>query len=169
MKRIRVYEYGGPEELQIEDAPDTRPSSGEVLIRVGAIGVHPHDTYARSGNYGMRDPALPYTPGSDAAGVVEAVGSGVAGIVPGTRVYTSGTLSGAYAEFALCNPEQVQALPDAVGFVEGAAVFVPYATAYHAPCSTLGMRNLGTPFSCTVRAAELESRLCSLPVPPGSQ
>jgi NADPH2:quinone reductase len=132
MKRIRVYEYGGPEVLKIEDAEDLRADSGNVLIRVKATGVNPYDTYARAGTYGARTPKLPFTPGSDAAGIVEAVGSEVHGIVPGTRVYTSGTITGAYAEYTLCTPAQVHPLPSAISFAQGAALFVPYTTAYRA-------------------------------------
>jgi len=130
VKRIRVYEYGGPEVLKIEEAEDLRPETGEVLIRVKAAGVNPYDTYARSGNYGARTPTLPFTPGSDAAGVVEAVGPEVTHIAPGDRVYTSGTLTGAYAELALCKRSQVHPLPNEVSFAQGAGVFVAYATAY---------------------------------------
>jgi NADPH:quinone reductase len=132
MKRIRVTEYGGPEVLKIEDAEDLRPESGNVLIRVKAVGVNPYDTYARAGTYGARTPKLPFTPGSDAAGIVEAVGSGVHDIVPGARVYTGGTVTGAYAEYTLCTPLQVHPLPSAVSFAQGAALFVPYTTAYRA-------------------------------------
>jgi NADPH2:quinone reductase len=89
-------------------------------------------TYARSGNYGARTPALPFTPGSDAAGVVEAVGAQVTDVAPGDRIYTSGTLTGAYAELTLCERSQVHPLPQGVGFAQGAGMFVPYATAYRA-------------------------------------
>ena len=132
MKRIRVYEYGGPEVLKIEEAEDLRAESGNVLIRVKATGVNPYDTYARAGTYGPRTPKLPFTPGSDAAGIVESVGSEVHDIVPGTRVYTSGTISGAYAELTLCTPLQVHPLPSSISFAQGAALFVPYTTAYRA-------------------------------------
>lgn len=132
MKRIRVYEFGGPEVLKLEDADDSRPGVGEVLIRVKAAGVNPYDTYMRSGNYGARTPNLPFTPGSDAAGVVEAVGAQVADIAVGDRVYTTGTLTGAYAELALCRRAQVQPLPKEISFAQGAGIFVPYATAYRA-------------------------------------
>lgn len=78
MKAICVSEFGGPEVLKLEDVPDPRPPrSGEVLISVNAAGVNPYDTYMRAGGYGTRNPALPYTPGSDAAGVVESAGAGV--------------------------------------------------------------------------------------------
>jgi len=132
VKRIRVYEFGGPEVLKLEDATDPHPGPGEVLVRVHAAGVNPYDAYMRSGQYGARTPILPFTPGSDAAGIVEAVGSGVTEYAPGDRVYTTGTLTGAYAELTLCGRTQLQPLPSQVGFSEGAGVYVPYATAYRA-------------------------------------
>jgi NADPH:quinone reductase len=132
MKAICVSEFGGPEVLKLEDMPDPRPpQSGEVLIRVNAAGVNPYDTYMRSGAYGSGNPALPFTPGSDAAGVVESVGTDV-DLTPGRRVYTTGTITGAYAELALCKRPQVHPLPAAVNYAQGAGVYVPYATAYRA-------------------------------------
>ena len=131
MKAIRVGAFGGPEVLKVEQVPDPRPGAGEVLVRVKAAGVNPYDTYMRAGAYGSGNPALPYTPGSDAAGVVEAAGAD-SGFAPGQRVYTSGTLTGAYAELALCKRTQVHPLPGAVSFAQGAGVWVPYATAYRA-------------------------------------
>jgi NADPH2:quinone reductase len=95
------------------------------------VGVNPVDTYLRS-NTDNRGPKLPYTPGGDAAGVVEAVGAGVTSVKPGDRVYVGGSVSGAYAELSLCNEAQVHPLPAGVSFAQGAGVNVPYATAYHA-------------------------------------
>jgi NADPH2:quinone reductase len=132
VKRIRVQVFGGPEVLAIEEAEVPRPGPGQVLIRVRAAGVNPYETYSRSGSYGARNPALPYTPGSDAAGTVEAVGDGVRDLVPGERVFAMGTLTGSYAEFALCERARLQSLPGSVSFAQGAALFVPYATAYRA-------------------------------------
>src|SRR3984957_7354810 len=132
MKRIRVHAYGGPEVLVMEEAPDPRPGPQEVLIRVKAAGVNPYETYARAGTYGARNPILPYTPGSDAAGIVEAVGGEVRDLAPGDRVFAMGTLSGSYAELALCEGSRVQPLPERVSFAQGAGLFVPYATAYRA-------------------------------------
>jgi NADPH2:quinone reductase len=132
VKRIRVHAYGGPEVLAIEDIELPEPGPDEVLIRVKAAGVNPYETYARAGTYGARNPTLPYTPGSDAAGTVEAVGKGVADLALGERVFVMGTLSGSYAQFALCERIRVQLLPSSISFAQGAALFVPYATAYRA-------------------------------------
>src|SRR5947208_12258066 len=97
MKAIRVSEFGGPEVLKLQDVPDPKPDSGQVLIRVKAAGVNPVDTYIRSGTY-PRKPTLPYTPGTDAAGIVEAAGASVKGFKSGDRVYTNGSITGVCAE-----------------------------------------------------------------------
>ncbi len=131
MKAIRVHEFGGPEVMRLEDVADPHAEPGQVVVRVHAIGVNPVDTYVRAGTYPTRPP-VPYTPGRDAAGVIEAVGEGVKRVAAGDRVYVAGTLSGAYAERALCEESQVQPLAARVSFTQGAGVFVPYATAYRA-------------------------------------
>jgi NADPH2:quinone reductase len=131
MKAIRVTEYGGPSVLKIDEIPVPRVGPSQVLVRNHAVGVNPVDTYLRS-NTDNRGPKLPYTPGSDAAGVVEAVGPGVTAVAPGDRVYLGGTSTGAYAELSLCEQTDVHPLPANVTFAQGAAVNVPYATAYHA-------------------------------------
>jgi NADPH2:quinone reductase len=131
MKAIRVTQYGGPEVLKLEDIPAPQPGQGQVVVRNQAVGVNPVDTYLRS-NTDNRGPKLPYTPGSDSAGVIEAVGAGVTSVKVGDRVYVGGTLSGAYAQMSLCAEAQVHPLPANVSFAQGAAMNVPYATAYHA-------------------------------------
>jgi NADPH2:quinone reductase len=131
MKAIRVHEFGGPEVLKLEEVPTPKPAGGEVLVRVHAAGVNPYDTYMRAGTYAIKPP-LPYTPGSDAAGVVEAIGEGVTKVKPGDRVYTAKTQSGAYAEYTLALESQVYRLPDNISFAQGAALWVPYGTAYTA-------------------------------------
>ena len=93
--------------------------------------MNPVDTYLRS-NTDNRGPKLPYTPGSDAAGVVEAVGANVTGVKPGDRVYFGGSVSGAYAELSVCEQTQIHPLAGKASFAQGAAINVPYATAYHA-------------------------------------
>jgi NADPH2:quinone reductase len=131
MKAILVHQFGGPEVLRLEEVPTPKPGPGQVLVRIHAAGVNPYDTYMRSGNYAIKPP-LPYTPGSDAAGVVEAVGEGVVRVKPGDRVYTARTLSGAYAEATLTLESQVHPLAAALSFSQGAGVWVPCGTAYHA-------------------------------------
>src|SRR5712691_8967370 len=129
MKAIRGHEFGGPEVLRLEEVPMPQPGPGEVLVRVHAIGVNPVETYIRAGTY-ARKPALPYTPGNDGAGVVEQVGADVNEFKPGDRVYTAGSISGTYAEFALCKTAQAHPLPANISFAQGAAMGTPYATAY---------------------------------------
>jgi NADPH:quinone reductase len=131
MKAIRVHEFGPPEVLRIEEVPDPQPGAGQVVVRVHAAGVNPVETYIRSGSY-PRKPELPYTPGSDAAGVIEAVGEGASGVHPGDRVYVANSITGTYAEKVLCDRDQVFPLPDRISFQQGAGIFIPYATAYRA-------------------------------------
>jgi NADPH2:quinone reductase len=94
-----------------------------------AIGVNPVETYIRAGTY-ARLPKLPYTPGNDGAGVIEQTGDSMTEFKPGDRVYTAGSVTGTYAEFALCKTDQVHRLPANVSFAQGAAMGTPYATAY---------------------------------------
>ncbi len=131
MKAIRVSQFGGPDVLHMEELPDPKPGPFQVLVDVRAIGINPVETYIRSGTYTPK-PDLPFTPGTDAAGIVEAIGEGVEDVKPGDRVYTSGTVTGAYAEKALCGRPQVHKMPDGVSFSKAAAVGVPYSAAYRA-------------------------------------
>jgi NADPH:quinone reductase len=131
MKAILVHQFGGPEVLKFEEVPTPKPAAGQVLVRIHAAGVNPYDTYMRAGTYAVKPP-LPYTPGSDGAGMIEAIGEGVKKVKPGDRVYTAKTVTGAYAEFTLALEEQVHRLPAKVSFAQGAGVWVPYGTAYHA-------------------------------------
>lgn len=131
MKAIRVEEFGGPEVLELQQVADLQPARGQVLVRVRAAGINPVETYIRTGTYSIK-PELPWTPGTDAAGEVVDVGVGAGKWKEGDRVYTSGSLSGTYAEFCLCEAATVHPLPDRVSFAQGAAVGVPYATAYRA-------------------------------------
>jgi NADPH2:quinone reductase len=132
MKAIRVKEFGGPEVMQLVEVPDPKPTGAQVVVRIRAAGVNPVDVYMRSGTY-PRKPALPYTPGTDGAGTVESLGPDAAKrFKPGDRVYLAGSLSGTYAELALCEEQFVFPLPAHVSFAQGAAMHVAYATAYRA-------------------------------------
>lgn len=121
MRAIHVREFGGPEVLKLEEVERPEPRPGQTLVKLEAIGVNPVDTYIRSGHY-TRLPDLPYTPGRDGAGTTP----------DGRRVYLSGSLTGTYAEYALCREEQIFPLPDCCSFEQGAALGVPYVTAYQA-------------------------------------
>jgi NADPH2:quinone reductase len=116
--------------MTLEDVPAPTPAPGQVTIRVHAAGVNPVDTYIRAGAY-ARKPNLPYTPGTDVGGLVQAVGSGVTRLRAGDRVYAHGVIGG-LAEIAICEEWQAHSLPDRVSFQQGAALGVPYATAWRA-------------------------------------
>jgi NADPH:quinone reductase len=135
MKAIRVQQFGDPSVMTLEDVSNKSAGAGQVLVDIKAAGVNPVDTYIRSGQYASLPP-LPYTPGSDAAGLIAGVGSGVQDFKIGDRVYISGTVDGraygAYAEHALCTLDQVHHLPEHVSFSEGAGVGIPYVTAWRA-------------------------------------
>ncbi|MCS7083110.1 MAG: NADPH:quinone reductase [Bacteroidetes bacterium] len=131
MQAIRVRAFGDPEVMRLEEVPTPEPAPGQVRVRIYAAGVNPVDAYIRSGVY-SRLPELPYTPGHDGAGVVDAVGEGVKGLRTGDRVYVAGSITGTYAQYALCEADQVFPLPDRLSFAQGAALGIPYATAYRA-------------------------------------
>jgi len=131
MKAIVIREFGPPEVMTLEEVPDPTPGPAQVRVRVKAIGVNPVETYIRAGTY-VRKPALPVTFGTDAAGVVDAVGASVTTVKPGDRVYTHGTVTGAYAEAAVCEEWQVHPLAGRLSFAQGAAIGVPYGTAWRA-------------------------------------
>ena len=130
MKAIVVKEFGAPDVMKLEEVPDPIPGSGQLLIRVHAVGVNPVESYIRAGTY-ARKPNLPYTPGSDVGGTVEKVGPNVTTFKPGDRVYTQGA-SGGYAQLMVCDEALAHPLPERVSFAQGAALGVPYSTAWRA-------------------------------------
>ena len=131
MQLISVREFGPPEVMELVEQVAPSPAAGEVLVRVKAIGVNPVETYIRAGTY-PRLPELPYCPGGNVAGLVEACGDESGGWQVGDRVYSSATVSGAYAQQALCRTDQLFSLPDRLSFSQGAALGVPAATAWRA-------------------------------------
>jgi NADPH2:quinone reductase len=133
MRAVRYHEHGGPEVLQVEDVPRPEPGHGELLVGVEAAGVNPVDTYFREGAYPL--PGLPWTPASDVAGTVEAVGDGVSGFDPGDRVFATGLgreHQGTCAEYVTVPEGLAASLPDACSFEEGAAVALVGVTAWQA-------------------------------------
>ena len=131
MKAIVVHEFGPPEVMKLEEVSTPEPSDNQILVKIEAAGVNPVDTYLRSGQH-AHAPTLPYTPGKDGAGVIESVGEQVSKFKPGDRVYTANTLTGTYAEYALCEAAQLGRLPDNISFEQGAGVWTPCATSYRA-------------------------------------
>jgi NADPH2:quinone reductase len=124
MKAIRVSGFGEPSVLELQDVPALSPAPGQVLVRLHAAGVNPVEAYVRAGKY-ARLPNLPYTPGSDGAGIVEQSDR----LPAGTRVFVTASLTGTYAEQTVCAAEDVFPLPDHTSFEQGAALGVPYGTA----------------------------------------
>lgn len=147
MRAIRVHRFGDPAELRLESIDPPVAGPGEALVRVHAAGVNPVDTYIRSGAY-ARLPALPYTPGLDGAGQVEAAGPGVDDLAAGDRVYIAGlgagVRPGTYAEFVVAPRDALHRLPDRLSFAQGAGVGVPYVTAAHALFDLAQVRPLDT-------------------------
>jgi len=131
MQVIRVHDYGGPEVLQLEQAPIPQPQAGQVLVRIFASGVNPADWKARAGMYkAFRPLTFPWTPGLEAAGTVEALGEGVSSFHVGQAVY--GPMSGSYAEYTLAQAGDLQPRPENLTFQEAAAVPLGALTAWGA-------------------------------------
>ena len=128
MRAIVLERHGGPEVLRVREVPDPVPGAGEVRVRVEAIGVNYAEVLSRKGLYGWAPP-MPYTPGMEATGTIDALGAGVEGRAVGERVIV-GAQHGAYAEWIVV-PER-QALPAVRGFSteENAAIAVNYLTAW---------------------------------------
>lgn len=136
MIAMRVHRFGGPEVLQRDEVPVPEPGPGQVRVRHEAIGLNYHDTYTRSGLYPV---SLPYTPGIEAAGVVDAVGPGVTEVRPGDRVAYA--LAGAtYVEYGLAEAGKLVPLPDGVSTELAAAVLLQGLTAHYLATSTFSLR-----------------------------
>ncbi len=130
MRAVRVHELTGPSNLRVDEVPSPVPSSGQVLIDVKAAGVNFPDILITQGKYQFK-PAVPFSPGGEAAGIVSAVGPGVTSLKVGDRVATT-LLYGAYAEQVVAQEMATVKLPDVVPFEIGAATLLTYATTYHA-------------------------------------
>lgn len=137
MRAILVRTHGDPSVMKTEEALDPCPGPGQVLVRLHAAGVNPVDTYIRAGGYG-RLPSLPYTPGIDGAGVIEAVGEGTdlrrgsRTLGPGDRVWVCVLGGGTYAQRVVTQAHEVHGLPESVTFEQGSRLGVPYLTAWRA-------------------------------------
>jgi NADPH:quinone reductase len=128
MQAIRVHAFGGPEALKLEKTADPAAGAGQLVLRVRAAGVNPVEINIREGRYGPQK--FPFTPGNEAAGIVEAIGPDVHDFRIGDRVYTDKTVTGSYAEMTLANVENVHLLPQRATFQQGAGVGTAGGTAY---------------------------------------
>ena len=137
MKAVRVHEFGGPEVLVYEDAPDPVPGEGEALVKIGASGINYIDVYYRTGQYPAQPP---FTAGQEAAGIVESVGAGVEGIAAGDQVAYEGVL-GSYAEYAVVPAHKLVPLPDGVNIHTAAAVLLQGMTAHYLTRDTYKLRS----------------------------
>jgi NADPH2:quinone reductase len=131
MQAIQVHQFGASDVMKLEQVQEVKPEKGQLKIAVKAVGVNPVDTYIRAGIYPLK-PDLPYTPGKDAAGIITEIGPEVKHRKVGERVYLSGGVSGSYAESLICEENQAYILPDNISFSAGAALGVPYTTAFYA-------------------------------------
>jgi NADPH:quinone reductase-like Zn-dependent oxidoreductase len=143
-RTVLFHELGGPEVMRLEDVQVGEPGPGEVRIRVDAIGLNRAEALFRSGHYIEPVKRFPARLGTEAAGVVEAVGPGVTGLRPGQSVSTVPAFSqndyGVYADQAIVPAAAVLRRPEGLGAVDGAAVWMPYVTAYGALVKVGGMR-----------------------------
>jgi NADPH2:quinone reductase len=137
MRAIRILAPGGPEALRAETIPVPTPNADEALVRIEAIGVNFIDIYQRSGLYNV---PMPATPGSEAAGVVVAVGDRVTGVRVGDRVAYEGVL-GAYAEYAAISADVLVPIPDGVTTRQAAAVMLQGMTAHYLATSTHALQS----------------------------
>jgi NADPH2:quinone reductase len=136
MQAIRIHETGGPEKLRQEEIPLPTPGAGEVRIRIEAAGINYIDTYQRAGLYPV---TLPHTLGSEAAGVVTAIGAGVEGFRVGDRV-ASAKVAGAYAAEALVAAAQLVRVPDGIETRTAAALLLQGMTAHYLACDTFPLK-----------------------------
>jgi NADPH2:quinone reductase len=137
MKAIRVHACGGPEALRYDDVPELEPQAGEALVEIAAAGVNFIDVQHRTGRY--KPPALPFTLGSEAAGVVTAVGAGVTEVAVGDRVAYAMVL-GSYAEHAVVPARRLVKVPAAVDLQTAAAVMLQGLTAHYLTHSTFTIK-----------------------------
>ncbi|MDN3241784.1 zinc-dependent alcohol dehydrogenase family protein [Glycomyces tritici] len=173
-KTVRFHEYGGPDVLRVEDAPAGEPGPGEVLVRIEAVGLNRAEALFRSGVYIEQARSFPARLGAEAAGVVESLGEGVTGFRAGQAVSVIPTFSmndyGVYAERAVVPAASLIARPDSVDAVAGAAVWMPYLTAYGALAQVGGMRPGDTAVitaassSVGLAAIQIANRLGAVPI-----
>ncbi|WP_336771282.1 NADP-dependent oxidoreductase [Paenibacillus sp. MMO-58] len=130
MQAIRYYQFGGPEVLQLEEAPKPVPQEGEVLIRIAAAGVLPVDWKIRKGLFPM-PVKFPVTPGTAFAGVIESAGPGVTGLVAGQEVFGRST-NGTYSEYTTALEDSFALKPSSISFAQAATISGGATTAWSA-------------------------------------
>lgn len=140
MKAIQANEFGDAGVLKLVELDTPEPGPGQVRVRIAAAGVNPVEVYIRNGGYPAYTPPLPYTPGLDAAGTIDALGPGVTGFTPGDRVWVAAKETGTYAEYGVYPTEWVRPLPENVTFEQGASVGVPGLAAHRAIFSRGGVQ-----------------------------
>jgi NADPH2:quinone reductase len=146
MKQILVTQTGGPEQLQLADAPKPTPGPKQALVKLAAAGVNFIDVYHRTGLYKLD---LPFTPGMEGAGTVEAVGPDVSDVQPGERVAYAMS-RGSYAEYAVVPAALLVKLPAGVSFETAAAAMLQGMTAHYLTHSTFPLKPGDT---CLIHAA----------------
>ncbi|MGG1663613.1 NADPH:quinone reductase [Brevibacillus sp. NRS-1366] len=136
MKTIQMTEFGGPEVLKCTEVNEPIPAANEVRVRLFAAGVNPNETYIRTGTYSFYIPELPYTPGFDGSGVIDAIGEGVGHLQIGDRVFVAALLAkrntGTYAQKVVCDADAVHRLLESISYEKGASLGIPALTAYRA-------------------------------------
>lgn len=136
MHAIQIQEHGGPEQLIYRSAPLPEPQSGQVRVKVAATGLNFIEIYQRKGLYQQ---LLPFTPGAEFAGVVDALGAGVTGFEPGDRVGTASGMGG-YADYALAPVEKLVRVPGALSLEQAAAVLLQGMTAHYLALTTYPLK-----------------------------
>jgi NADPH:quinone reductase len=136
MKALRVHQYGGIDALKYEEVPIPEPGAGEARVKIEAAGVNFIDVYQRTGLYQLK---LPFTLGSEAAGTVDAVGSGVTEVKKGDRVAYS-MVPGAFAEYAIVAAARLVPLPQNIDSRTGAATMLQGMTAHYLTHSTYPLK-----------------------------
>jgi NADPH2:quinone reductase len=137
MKAVSIHEFGGPGVMKYEDVPQPSPNKGEAVVKIAAAGLNFIDIYFRTGLY--KPPKMPFTPGSEAAGTVVAVGEGVSEVKAGDRVAYAMAL-GAYAEYASVPAWRLVKLPDSLDFKSGAAIMLQGMTAHYLTHDTFPLK-----------------------------
>lgn len=160
-RTVRFHQAGGPEVLRLDDVDPGEPDPGEVRVRVDAIGINRAEVLFRRDQYIEPVKQFPSRLGAEAAGVVEAIGPDVTGFAPGQAISVIPAFSqndyGVYAEQAIVPASALVNRPDGIDAVAGAAVWMPYLTAYGAMVEIAGLR-AGRPSSSTRRPAASVSR-----------